>query len=375
METSTSAPPPGTNSASMPVSGEMTIGDDDQIKIVRLFYGTNRKPTGSPVAPGYYGSERSARTNRIEYGVCHITLPPNHQFGKLEEYSLLRFETKNVPDKHVTVKTPKPIAKDQFFGELNRSVARSQNKEVFVFIHGFNVSWEESATRCGQIAYDLGIDSERGVAFLFSWPSQGRVFDYMADDTNARVTRHDFAEVLGQISTLSGATHINILAHSMGNQILSEALNQIGATLSTNAARPFNQVVMAAPDVDVDDLSDMSKNMLKTANHFTIYSCKTDLPLRFSRWVRGDNRRVGSFAVIPGFDTIDGTLLEIEGILHHNFADVPAILLDVKKLLRYGCGIKDRCCCCLKEVGNGNEKYWAFNGGIAAGCTHKNACP
>jgi esterase/lipase superfamily enzyme len=40
-------------------------------------------------------------------------------------------------------------------------------KQAFVFVHGFNVSFENALRRTAQIAYDLNFD---GAPFLFSWP-------------------------------------------------------------------------------------------------------------------------------------------------------------------------------------------------------------
>ena len=37
-------------------------------------------------------------------------------------------------------------------------VSRSPRKDAFVFIHGFNVAFEDAVMRTAQIAYDLGFD-------------------------------------------------------------------------------------------------------------------------------------------------------------------------------------------------------------------------
>jgi esterase/lipase superfamily enzyme len=174
----------------------------------------------------------------------------------------------------------------------------------------------------------------------------------------------------------SGARRINVLAHSMGNQALAEALHQIGLTLPSGHAPLLDQVVMAAPDLDVDQLVNMAPEIKRTAQHFTIYSSKNDLPVRFSRWVHGDHCRVGSFAVIDGFDTIDATLLQVEGLLKHSYiGDLPVVLKDVSKLLASGCPVTNRCASCFETRTEANHTYWAFQPTPDTNCTHHLPCP
>lgn len=360
-----------------------TAGSDpeseDVIKVVRLFYATDRKRTGSDMATKFYGGKRSSHAAPLEYGICNVTLPPNHQFARLEEYSLLRFETENDSAKHVTLKTVRPLAETNFFAELRRSVAAADHREIFVFIHGYNVSWEDSARRAAQIAYDIGIDKKRGVPLLFSWPSQGKLAAYVTDETNIRIVKLHLAQLLTNLVARSEARHINILAHSMGNQALTEALHLLGEKMPVGAPPIFNQVVLAAPDVDVDLLTEMAPAIQRTAKRFTLYSCKTDLPVRISRWFHGNHRRVGSFALISGFDTIDATLAQANGFLHHSYVgDVPMVLRDVRKLFESGCAVPERCCCCfqphVEKVGQTDQNYWAFTSAVVTNCSHLKPC-
>ena len=371
----TTAAPAGEVPKDAPKGEVPRDGDEHRIKIVRLYYATDRKRTGDTEPTKFYGSERTSRDTPLEYGVCHVTLPPEHQFAKLEEYSLLRWETKNSPEKHVTLVNLRPKAELDFFSDLRQTVNASSKKEIFVFIHGYNVTWEDSARRAGQIAYDIGLDKTRGAPLLFSWPSQGDLLGYVTDETNVRVSKLHLANLLTNLVAQSGAEHINILAHSMGNQALAEALHMIGLSMPTTQGPVFNQVIMAAPDIDVDQLGGMSEAMAHTAKHFTIYSCKSDLPVRVSRWFHGDHARVGSFALVNGFDTIDATLVQVSGLLNHSYVgSVPRVLLDVRKIFEFGCSVQERCCCCFEERREMTNGYWGFRAGEITNCSHSIAC-
>ena len=52
---------------------------------------------------------------------------------------------------------------------LREEVRDSRRKEAFVFIHGYNVAFDDAIYRTAQIAYDLSFD---GPPILYSWPSR-----------------------------------------------------------------------------------------------------------------------------------------------------------------------------------------------------------
>lgn len=307
-----------------------------------------------------------------KYGICYVTIPARHQFGHLESYRYLNFEVKNHPDNHVTLVSVQPSSEGDFVSRLQGAVAESVRKEILVFIHGYNMSFEDGARRAAQVAYDLGFDKARGAPVLYSWPSQAAFEQYIQDETNIRVTVHHLRALLTNLVTQSGAQSIHLMAHSMGNQALAEALELMGTEMAQTNKAPFNQVIMAAPDIDVDLLVNMSPAIRKTASRFTIYSCEEDLPVRLSKWLHGDLARVGSFAVLDGFDTIDTTRQVLEGLLKHTyFADVPSILWDIRNLLECGRPASERCCCCFETREAEQRKYWVFKAGAVEGCTHR----
>ena len=50
------------------------------------------------------------------------------------------------------------LADAAFYELLRQTVNQSARRELFVFIHGFNVSFEDAARRTAQIHYDLKFD-------------------------------------------------------------------------------------------------------------------------------------------------------------------------------------------------------------------------
>ena len=60
---------------------------------------------------------------------------------------------------------------------VRRALEATGRDQAFIYVHGFQTSFDQAARRAAQLAYDLDFDLEadfRGVPMLFSWPSRGR---------------------------------------------------------------------------------------------------------------------------------------------------------------------------------------------------------
>ena len=66
-------------------------------------------------------------------------------------------------------------------------------KRVIIFVHGYNVTFEEAALRTAQVAYDIEF---KGVPVIYSWPAQGNTLSYTVDQINAAWSRPHLVEFL-----------------------------------------------------------------------------------------------------------------------------------------------------------------------------------
>ena len=165
-------------------------------------------------------------------GVCSVTVPDTHQKGVVERPSLLKFEFKEDQQKHVVLTDVSELDIDDYYSQLQSSLAQSPDNDLLVFIHGFNVDFETAVRRTAQIAVDLPF---RGVPICYSWPSQGSLVGYTVDENNAAWTAFNLRQFLLEIAEKSGARSINVVAHSMGNRAMTAALSQI--SIEVNPAR------------------------------------------------------------------------------------------------------------------------------------------
>lgn len=139
-------------------------------------------------------------------------------------------------------------------------------KHVTIFVHGYNNGWEDAARRYDDIRTRLFGDGGLGICVLFSWPSDGSPLDYLADREDARACAPDLAEVLGELydwlvkkqvvaddPTQACRAKTSIIAHSMGNYLLQNAMEQIWTRKNSPLLVSLvNQLLMVAADVDYD---------------------------------------------------------------------------------------------------------------------------
>ena len=77
----------------------VAVAGDGEPTLVRVFYATDRARTGSRDPDDFHGGDFA----ELEYGRVEVSIPPGHEVGKLESPSILRFEFRADPDKHVAV--------------------------------------------------------------------------------------------------------------------------------------------------------------------------------------------------------------------------------------------------------------------------------
>ena len=97
-------------------------------------------------------------------------------------------------------------------------------KQVFVFVPGFNVSFENALRRTAQIAYDVDFD---GAAVLFSWPSGSGLTSYLYSSAKTAPAANQLMVFLEKLIAQTGATKIHLIAHSMGSVVLLETLEKL----------------------------------------------------------------------------------------------------------------------------------------------------
>ena len=293
--------------------------------------------------------------NQVEYGSCTVSIPPHHQPGALESPNLFRFEVTPDPEQHVVLAEIKPLSEDRFYQQMQQLQAE-KGKNLLVFIHGYNVSFEDAARRTAQMSFDLKFP---GAPVFYSWPSQANWYGYATDQANIRDSVQLIKTFLMDLAQKSGADTINLVAHSMGNVGLTEALKEMANATSEPL---FNQVVLAAPDIDTDVFRDeIAPSIIGKARRLTLYTSKSDLALVASRYFNRGSRAGDSASellLIPGIETIDATNVDSSLLGHSYYGSSVSVLTDLENLLKNQ-PIQERPY--LRRSVATTEPYWEFD--------------
>ncbi len=334
---------------------------------VRVFYGTNRARTGNDKATQFYGGDRAA----LETGYLDVSIPASHKYGELETESRWSIFTYTLGEKakknrYVLLLNVEPLDEQNFHEQLSAHIQDSPSKDVFVFVHGYNSTFSDAAMRAAQLAYDLDFD---GTPMLYSWPSQGSTRAYTVDEAAIRVSGRKMAKFVTDVVDRSGADRIHLIAHSMGNRALIEALEYYVAQREPGeTGKVFDQVVFTAPDVDRDYFVEVIETIKPVANRVTLYASENDIALKTSALIHGAPRAGladASIRSLPGIDTIDMSAVKADSLGHTYFAANEGAIYDLFRLFWRGDSPDKRCG--MSEDTEKEGKIWRFNVDVCRG--------
>jgi esterase/lipase superfamily enzyme len=239
-------------------------------------------------------------------------------------------------------------------------VAASPGKEAFVFVHGYNVSFEDAAIRTAQLAYDFGF---KGAPIFYSWPSRGSLFGYLDDEQSVQDTTGNLKQFLEDVAASSGATVVHLIAHSMGNRALLPVLAQLAADPQFKDFGKFSTVVFAAPDVDRDVFMQLAAQIHNPQNKVTLYVSEHDQALAASHLLFHKEPRAGEAGsdtiVMQGLDTVDVSKLSMDALGHSYFGDNRNVVEDLLKFLKGQLAPRPG----LSKVPLGSLAYWQLVAG------------
>jgi esterase/lipase superfamily enzyme len=323
---------------------------------VTTYYATNRNRSEKTEPDRRYGSKIAPT---LHYGRAVVTIPLTHSRGSLELPTFWRLELEPDPNKHFVLKSVDPLQPDKARNEIAERLQGSKSKALLLFVHGYNVGFREAALRTAQLAHDLEFP---GVPAFFSWPSASQLLGYLQDAEAAQLSEGAFEQLLEDLASLP-VGEIYIIAHSMGNRIVSQALrSRVDKGRDTKQLR---ELLLAAPDINADLFASVIAPKLKAmqGTRTTIYASSSDLALRASKIVHGF-RRVGETAggvlTYPGMETIDASSASFttRAFGHSYIMDTPEVLKDIRAIVERGISAKLRG---LDEVGTAPNAYWKFH--------------
>jgi esterase/lipase superfamily enzyme len=290
---------------------------------VTMLVATTRKQSDDP------GSLFSGdRGTAISLNSIDISIPPdrNRKIGEVQWPSRM---PPNPQKEFAVTQVAKVQSEREAFAWYRKN--RNTKHQVVIFVHGFNNTYADAVFRFAQIVHDSGTDA---APILFTWPSRGRVFDYLYDKESANYSRRALEDLILQAAKSPDVDDVTILAHSMGGWLAAEALRGVAMREKSIPAKVKN-VVLASPDIDIDVFRRQFMEMGPKRPHFAILTSTRDKALEVSGWLSGGVNRVGGTDLRPyapllkelDVSVIDTSAIATNDPLGHNtFADSPEIV-------------------------------------------------
>ncbi|MEX0301761.1 MAG: alpha/beta hydrolase [Leisingera sp.] len=243
-----------------------------------VFAATNREP----LPDGTFGAERADGFSLLE---LTVSIPPEHKAGSLK----FGYGDPDPATEFTMAGRRKFESEAAFSARLQQELVRFPPKErdVTVFVHGFNSTQAETAFRAAQLSHDIEIP---GATVIYSWPSKGRPLGYAYDGDSVLFARDGLETLLRKLRA-SGAGRIVVVAHSMGGLLAMETLRQIEIGTPGWTARSLGGVVLMSPDLDVDVFKSQMQQFSKVPQPFLIFVSRKDNVLTLSQRLRGLNGR------------------------------------------------------------------------------------
>lgn len=281
----------------------------------KVYFATNRGFSGFP-----FGSNRR---EEMSFGEAVVSIPPAHKPGEIEWP-----RGKPDPAKHFLLQSTAAYDDiSSFVRAINAELATkpSGEREITLFVHGFNTRFGDGIYRMAQIGHDLDVP---GVAVQFAWPSAGHPLGYIYDRDSALFARDDLEQLITALSH-TNAEAILVVAHSLGSFLTMEALRQI--RLRGRSFARLAGVVLMSPDIDLKVFRTQLDSVKPLPRPFVVFTSQKDRALGLSERITGQNERVGRLADVSKLSDYDITFIDVSafedgGLNHFTIARSPALL-------------------------------------------------
>jgi len=323
-----------------------------------IFLATTRRSVDSDRPGERYGPDDA---DSLQFAAVSVNVPSykSRGTGELQRPTAMRVNALSYrpdPQRDFYVTSTIPVDSNRFIQRLSADLALSRSRDLLVFVHGFNVSFEDAAVRAAQVAADLNFD---GSVLLFSWPSAATVTGYVRDQQSARNAGYQLLRVLNHHAAAAQPDRIHLLGHSMGSEVIGKAIT---LTAPGDPSPRLAQVIFAAPDVDARIFRrEILPRLAPHAEHITLYASSDDDALRASRMVN-NAVRLGlggdSLVVIDGMDTVDASRVTAD-LLGHTLFGNTSFIADLAVLLAEGKSPAERRLLAATKDG---KTYYRFRG-------------
>ena len=241
-------------------------------------------------------------------------------------------------------------AERRFKEDLVARLARTPRKEVFIYVHGFNNTFEDAILTTAEMWHFLG---REGVPICYTWPAGvGLLKAYEYTLASTQFTVYHFKQALRLIASCPEVKKVHIIAHSRGTAVTTDTVRElhleIRGTGDTQKTLKLGTVILAAADIDLDVAiaRNGTERIGRAVERSALYISRHDEALGLSGWLFGVGRlgdldvkmfvqaEIDALRGSQRLQLIDARVKK-RGLGHSYFHANPAVSSDLVLLLRY----------------------------------------
>ena len=258
-----------------------------------VLYATDRTIVANGKNPATYGY---GRANRLAFGIANVSLSrhptwdgliqASTQTGRGREFELKLtsfqevgrikpvFEHAHVGESGLVL--TKEVVHEletqraQFHDLLQKRLAQTKQKDVYLFVHGYNNTFDDAVFRAAEVWHFMG---RVGVPIAYTWPAgRGGIRGYAYDRESGEFTVSHLRRFIQTVAECPDVERVHLIAHSRGCDVAISALRELHLTISaqgktTQRELKLENLVLAAPDIDEEVFMQRSvgENLLQAA--------------------------------------------------------------------------------------------------------------
>ncbi len=275
-----------------------------------VLYATDRAPAGPDDRQYQYFTHE--RGHVLHLGMAEIRLGHDESmtWAEARRVSLLKNRTTEYPLEVTGVETfgvldrtvrpfddsytPDPAPGRRFAEEIDKRLAVSDRRDVYIYVHGYRVDFENPLLVASELWHFLGYN---GAAIAYSWPTKNSMWSYLADLDKALNSARYLRALILYVAENTDVDRIHVIGYSMGTRLVARTIADLGLLgylldeQEVDDAAKLGHVILVGADIDRSILGGyIVDGALRVPQSLTIYQSTADTALAVSRRVFGRDR-------------------------------------------------------------------------------------
>lgn len=301
------------------------VGDDPRVTSTQNVHVVTNRAIDSD------GTITSGRSADMSYFEVDVSVPADRAVGSIP----VAKHTPN-PSLHFAVAGQTQLSDGAAIARRVQQGLRAlpvNQREVTVYVHGYNNTFSDAAFRIAQLKADLNLPGE---VVAFSWASRASAWGYEYDEDSVLVARAQLVSLLDRLNR-NGAQRIVLVGHSMGAFLAMEALRTADLEDPGFSGRALSGVVLVSPDLDIDVFRSQAQSLHRMPEPFLIFTSQKDRALRLSAILTGEQSRLGNLSKVSRLEGLPVQIIDVtafaneRGPNHFTAGSSPALLAMLRR--------------------------------------------